>query len=236
MRTWLHRLSFRFWPGTCVLCGDPSRRALDLCLGCEDDLPHLGPQCARCALPLAPTADGAICGQCSREPPAFAATLIPYRYAAPLDHLIQRFKHRGDLATGRVLSQLLVRHIGDALRRRPDVIAPMPLHWRRSAWRGFNQAVELGSELARALELPWDPRLVARSKPTPAQQQLDRSARRRNLRDAFVVQNKVVGLSVALVDDVMTTGATAHGIATCLRQAGAAEVQIWALARTPLAK
>lgn len=236
MGAWLHRLSFRLWPGTCVLCGDPSQRDLDLCAGCEGDLPLLDAQCARCALPLAPAADGAICGQCSREPPAFSAALIPYRYAAPLDLLIHRFKHRGDLAAGRVLGHLLARHLGTALGEPPDVIAPVPLHWRRSTVRGFNQAVELGCGLAHALDLPWNPRLLARCQASPPQQQLGRSARRRNLRGAFVVQHKVVGLSVALVDDVMTTGATAHGIATCLRQAGAAGVQIWALARTPLAK
>lgn len=234
VNAWLYQFSFRLFPGTCLLCGDPTRRTLDLCAGCERDLPLLGDHCRICSLPL-PTA-GIICGGCLRSPPAFSRALVPFRYEPPLNRLIHRFKHSGDLASGRVLGHLLSQHLNTSLTQRPTSIVPVPLHWGRTGRRGFNQSLELANHLSQALGIPCASRLATRIKPTPAQQLLDRGARRRNLRGAFAVRENVDGQSFAIVDDVVTTGSTADSLATALRKAGAANVQLWALARTSLAK
>jgi ComF family protein len=193
-------------------------------------LPRNEPCCTRCALPL-PHAK-ARCGRCLRRPPPFTRTVAPLRYDYPVDQLITAFKFRGDLAAGDALCTVLL----DALRRGaepPDLLLPVPLHRQRLAERGFNQAWEIARQLAR--EFGWSACVdgLMRVRPTPAQPGLNAHARRHNVHEAFSVTREVRGLRVALVDDVVTTGATVRECARVLRDAGAAEVTVLALARAP---
>lgn len=221
----------------CLLCGAAAEQAaLPLCAGCDDDLPWLAGHCARCALPL--PAPELTCGQCLRRPPAFHRVETPLRYAFPVDALITRFKHQANAPLGRLLGQLLERHLLHAYEEglpRPDRLIPVPLSRRRQRQRGFNQAQLLADWLAAPLDLPVDARLVVRTQDTPAQQGLDAATRKRNLRSAFALAAgaEVAGLHLALVDDVLTTGATAERIARLLRRAGARQVDVYCLARTP---
>lgn len=221
---------------TCLLCDDRADNRLPLCAACANDLPWLGPHCALCALPL--PAPGLICGACQQRPPAFSRVEAPWRYAFPVDTLITRFKHQGKWPLGRLLGELLAGHLQHAFDgglSRPDSLLPVPLAARRLRQRGFNQAAMLAGWLGKPLQLPVDERLLTRPLETPAQQQLDARARRRNLRQAFALGDpaRIAGRHLALVDDVLTTGATADTLARLLRKAGAARVDVYCLARTP---
>jgi ComF family protein len=210
----------------CLLCGTVSRSGL-LCPGCLADLPALPePRCPQCALP---TPNGETCGACLRRPPAFTHSVTVYRYAQPVDSLVHALKYRGELAVARFFAERLAERIGGTPR--PDVIIPMPLHPNRLHERGFNQAALIAGHLGRLLNLT--PRVSAcrRVRDTPPQVDLPLDARRKNLRAAFVCDIDLAGRTVALLDDVMTTGTSLDELARVARRAGAAEIHAWTLAR-----
>ena len=220
-------------PHCCVLCHRKGQAGLDLCEDCQQDLPVLGPkQCNCCALPL--THNGSSCADCLKSPPSFKQLWAAWHYAHPIDELINHFKNHYGISAGKVLSQLLARHIANNHGPMPDCLIPTPLHWRRLLSRGFNQSELIAGQLSRQLGIPLQP-CVKRIRHTPKQQQLSAKQRRRNLKQAFIVANPkaIQGKRVALVDDVVTTCSTAELISQLLIQAGAAEVYIWCLARTP---
>lgn len=227
----LSRLLQGLWPPRCLVCGDAGHGARDLCLACTRSLPWLRVACPTCALPL-PTPANA-CGECLRRRPPLDGVHAAFVYARPLDRLLPRLKFHGDLSAGRLLSQLL----GDACVDwpRPDALVPIALHHARLRQRGYDQALELARPIARRLDLPLVPHVLVRSRVTAAQSaQTDAAARRRNLRDAFAVPaGATLPAHVALVDDVMTTGATLHAAAHALRRAGVARVEAWVCARVP---
>ncbi|WP_079203621.1 ComF family protein [Pseudomonas sp. CC6-YY-74] len=220
----------------CLLCDEPADSANSLCVSCESELPWLGARCQVCALPL-PHA-GLTCGGCLKRPPRFDRVEAPWRYAFPVDSLITRFKHQAKWPLGRLLGELLSQHLlhafGEGLTR-PDLLLPVPLAERRQRQRGFNQAALLAQWLSEQLHLPLQQHWLQRVIDTPAQQQLDAATRKRNLRRAFALapKSQVSGLHLALVDDVLTTGATAESLARLLKKAGATRVDIYCLARTP---
>ena len=211
----------------CFLCGAMNRAGL-CCNACAADLPHLsGPRCRLCAQPL-PT-DG-VCGHCLRHAPAFDRTLAAFRYAFPLDRLVQALKFEEQL--------LLAPFLGDALARcvdeTPDCLLALPLHADRLRARAFNQSQLLADHLSRALHLPVRRDVVQRVRNTLPQSSLPWQARKRNMRQAFALQPGagVHGMHIAIVDDVMTTGATLDALAHVLKQGGARKVSAWVVART----
>jgi ComF family protein len=179
---------------------------------------------------------GLTCAQCCRRLPAFDQVIALWHYGFPVDTLISRFKHNRQWPVGRLMAELLghglLHRFAEGLPR-PDLLLPVPLASHRLRERGFNQAGMLGRWLSSQLRLPCDERLLMRTRETTAQQQLTAKARRRNLRQAFAVTGKLTGKHVAVVDDVLTTGATAQAIAQVLRKAGARQVDVYCLARTP---
>ena len=220
----------------CFLCDETADGALAICTSCEAELPWLGGHCQVCALPL--PSHGLVCGACLKKPPSFSKVEVPWRYAFPIDSLITRFKHQARWPLGRLLGELLSQHLVHAFDEglpRPDLLLPVPLASRRQRQRGFNQAAMLGQWLSTALQLPRQDAWLQRVLDTPAQQQLDAATRKRNLRKAFALasESAVAGRHIALVDDVLTTGATAESLARLLNKAGAARVDVYCLARTP---
>lgn len=217
-------------PWRCLLCGASGTSGLDLCVDCAAELPRNRSCCARCALPLPlPTA---LCGPCQRHPPAWDAAWAPFRYAWPLDRLESRYKFGRDLAAGRVLCTVWQRE--PRTIDLPQLILPVPLHRRRLRQRGYNQALELARPLARILGVPCRHDLLLRQRATEAQTELDALARRRNVRGAFSLQEGVtMPAHVAVLDDVMTTGATLAECARVLKRSGVRRVDVWALARAP---
>ena len=220
----------------CLLCDERCDNLLALCSDCEAELPWLGNHCLNCALPL-PCA-GLSCGACLKRPPSFARVEAAWRYSFPVDSLITRFEHRAQWPLGRLLAELLSHHLQHAFSEglsRPDLLLPVPLSRQRLRQRGFNQAALLADWLSHSLHLPLREHLLVRSHDTPAQQLLSAAERKRNLRKAFALNDhsSIQGRHIALIDDVLTTGATAEAIARLLRQAGAARVDVYCLARTP---
>ena len=217
----------------CRLCHAALHDAQPLCERCYRALPHLAHACPGCALPLdARTPPGSLCGECLADPPPFDRARAPFRYRAPLNDLVSHFKYHRGLSDGRLLGELLARHIAHE-GAGVDLLRPMPWHPGRLRERGFNQAAELVRVVSRVCGIPWRSDRLSRDKPGASQREANRKARLRNVRSAFRCAAKPLPARVALIDDVITTGATARAAALCLKQAGVGWVEIWAVARTP---
>jgi ComF family protein len=212
--------------GSCFICRGNARKVL--CTACDADLPRLpSPRCPCCALP-AP--GGATCGRCLSHRPSYDATCAALAYDFPADTLIHALKFRGELALAPLLGELLRENIpaGNTV----DFIVPVPLSAARMRARGFNQAVEIARPIAEAVGVRIELALLERPRDTPPQFDLPWADRQRNVRGAFAVSRSLIGASVAVVDDVMTTGATLDEIAATLKAAGATRVVNWVVART----
>lgn len=230
--------SYRLLPGACLLCGLSAGHDIDLCSACEQSLPRLGLHCDICANPLK---HPSICGRCQSKRPAFSTVQTPLLYQYPVDLLLQRFKFGGQLAAGKVLSQLLVSHIKERVDKGkstlPDLLIPVPLHWKKRFSRGFNQSEIITRELSRQLNINYSRHAIKRAINTPAQHHLSRKERQQIPRDTFVAgkaSQRLHGARVALVDDVLTTGSTVEALSRTLIKEGAKSVEVWLLARTPL--
>lgn len=235
INNWLTNIQDWLLPRLCPGCGDWAGAGRELCPGCAHSLPVITAACPRCAAPYA-HADVAVageCGQCQQSPPPFVRAHAVFRYAPPVDHFIRALKFHGELGLGRWLGTQLAANVTATEVSRPDLLVPVPLHRARQRSRGFNQALELARPVARALEVPIDARALRRVRPTEAQSDLPFEARRRNVRGAFAVADPAAirDRRIALIDDVMTTGNTVRAAAAALRAAGAAEVEVWVVAR-----
>src|SRR5690554_5202262 len=252
---WLAGIGRRLWAPRCLVCREPAAGRFDLCARCEAGLPWMPPACLSCAMPLQSTRNhGArvasavaaaiaapasgmgglplLCSACRHAPPPLTEAHAAFLYGFPLDRLLPRFKLHRDLAGGRLLAQAMSAAFG--AHARPDALVPIPLHRHRLRERGYNQALELARPLGRMLGLPVHPGLLARTRRTAPQSRLDADARAGNLRDAFEVPARAAPPPhIALVDDVMTTGATLHAAADALFDAGADRVDAWICARAP---
>ena len=208
----------KLFGGTCFVCRGAARAVL--CEACDAELPRLAqPLCPRCALE---SPGGAVCGRCLADPPHYDATLAALAYEFPADVLIHALKFRGELALAPFLGSLLKSD------ETVDCIVPVPLSRERLRERGYNQAVEL----ARATGLPIELDLCTKTRSTAPQINLPLEERRRNVRGAFQCERSLIGRTVAVVDDVMTTGATLDELASTLKAAGASRVVNWVVART----
>ena len=225
------------WPSLCAVChGWGTRR---VCADCARRFAAVVPRCAGCALQV--PAGVTRCGACLSDPLPFERSVAAVDYAYPWDSLITHFKFHGALdlapALAHRLADAVSRSDAQSSREPPPLLLPVPLSDARLCERGYNQAWELARRVARLLRCPADARLLLRVRDTPHQLAFPPAERAGNVRAAFAVEPRrsaeLRGRSVALIDDVMTTGATAAEIARVLLQAGAARVQVWAVARTP---
>jgi len=220
----------RFFAPACILCGDPAGTGRDLCTPCDAGLPRLAGACPRCANPLSRTHTN-LCGACQQSPPSFAATRAAFRYGHPVDSLIHGSKYHGRLDLARVLGNLLAAELVNDGAPPIDVLVPVPLDRPRLRSRGYNQSLELARPLARRFRLAIDAFGVRRTRATRPQAELSRAERRKNVRGAFVVDADYSGRNVAIIDDVMTSGATADSLSAELLKAGALRVEVWVVAR-----
>ena len=216
----------------CVIClGADDNNGL--CYACLQDLPDTYPGCRRCALPLTISERGAdLCGQCDRTEPPQDISRIPWCYECPVDRMIRNYKYHGSRAQGAALARnwATATRITGAL---PQVLIPAPMDPARLRERGFSQTAELAGWFSRATGVPVLPGHLQRRPGYRAQASLSRGERRRNLRDAFFLAgNTPLPDHIALVEDVVTTGATADAMGQCLREGGVKRLELWALART----
>jgi ComF family protein len=221
------------WRSRCVLCHRPGASSADLCNLCERDLLLNTDYCRICAQPLAEnTGQSRVCGGCVRKQPLFDASFVPYRYAYPLDRMIQRLKYGNDLSSGRVLGQCFYqRLIVTRTARLPEALLPVPLGIQRFRKRGYNQAIELARHVATRSGIPLRMDIVARIRETQEQASLPREERRKNVKGAFALIKPLAYAHIAILDDVVTTGTTVNEIARVLRRAGAETIEVWAIAR-----
>ena len=198
------------------------------CGACDADLPYLdAPHCPVCALPIP---SGEVCGHCLRDPPLFTSTTAVFAYAFPLDRMIQALKYGEQLALANAFAEKLALCIDKS--DLPDCIIPMPLHPAKLRKRGFNQSLLLAKILARKLNIALLPHACQRVRDTPPQSALPWKARRKNVHNAFRCDRDLAGKKVALVDDVLTTGASLNALAGAVKERGAISIQTWVVART----
>jgi ComF family protein len=220
-------------PSLCAICHGWGRGRV--CGTCIDRFSPRVERCSRCALPVAATVR--VCGTCLAAPPSFDASIACVDYAAPWDRLVTAFKFHAALDLAPVFARAIANAAGAAEAPLPDLLLPVPLAAARLRERGYNQAWELARRTGQQLGIPAHASMLVRIRDTLHQLSLPPAARAGNVHGAFAVEparrREVAGRSIAVVDDVMTTGSTAATIASVLKQAGAAQVSIWVYARTP---
>tara|TARA_R100001480_G_scaffold101288_4_gene104926 strand:+ start:3270 stop:3989 length:720 start_codon:yes stop_codon:yes gene_type:complete len=231
---WGRQLLDGLFPQLCLLCRLPSASHLPLCACCAAQLVENHTCCRCCALPL-PDGDAGLCATCIQRPPALDRAIAPFLYEPHIGYIIARWKFQRERHLSGLLAELWLSTVEPPRDR--DLLLPVPIHWRRLLGRGFNQAMLLAMALQdrdpNLQPLPLPSRVLCRTRAAPAQSTLTAHQRAHNLRGAFALRASVKGQRIAVIDDVMTTGATAEAIARLLKRAGAADVQLWCLARTP---
>ncbi|KAB7647434.1 ComF family protein [Polymorphobacter fuscus] len=204
------------------------------CVDCWQQLDFItAPMCATCGTPFEhDRGAGTQCGACLAEPPHYARARAALAYGGPARTVLLAMKHGDRQHLAAVMAPHMLRAAADLLV--PDaVLVPVPLHRWRLWRRGFNQAAVLAQELARLSGMAVDVTVLARVKATPPSAGMGRKARAANVRGAFRVVDKarVRGRDVVVIDDVLTTGATADACARHLRRAGARSVSVLTFAR-----
>jgi len=228
---WINIIQDYLLPPTCILCGNPGHNSRDICHSCYTHLPRNNLSCYRCAEILeTPITAPVLCGRCLSRHPAFDETYAPFIHQGAIRHLISTLKFDANYKNARLLGMLLADHLKQTAER-PDLILPVPLHKARYRSRGFNQAIEIARTVAKEMQIPLDLTSCRRQRDTPHQTQLAAKKRFKNLKNAFSIVKPIHAGHIAILDDVMTTGSTAHELACVLKRAGASRVDVWVCAR-----
>lgn len=227
----LNSIQQYLFPGQCLLCLDPAPSGHQLCVACIQDLPHNPCTCGRCGKPLPISVS--LCGDCQKSPPPYDSIRTLYRYEPPVDRLIQQMKYNGKLHLARLFGAQLALAVPGWIRDtgRPDLVVPVPLHPSRLRQRGFNQSIEIARQATTLLGARLELDKVNRTRKTRPQTELPLEKRRTNIRGAFALDARLDGLSVVIVDDVITSGHTVGELAQALKQGGAERVDVWGIAR-----
>ena len=223
----------------CYLCHEKVKSYTNqsklICHHCHARLPILQNGCPICAMPTASKPSNALnqpCGACLKKTPHYHKTVSAFHYETPINDFITSLKFNGQHYFVPLLSEYLLKaiEVKYEVDERPEVIVPVPLHSKKLRERGFNQALLIAQSLSKQLNIPLLTQAATRTRYTKAQSALDANQRHRNLKGAFSV-NPVNYKTVAIVDDVMTTGTTANELSYQLIQAGISRVDIWCIAR-----
>lgn len=242
-----------FFGSHCVICARQGHRDIDLCDDCEsllqqsqrrDSSGYLAGLCLVCGDELPGNCSEPQCAGCAGNTGPFLRIVAPYRYAFPVDHLIQAFKYRDRQVLGRVFGDLLAEAVRPGSERPgrevdapaaedlPTLLLPVPLFPERQRQRGYNQSAELARWCGRTLGIPSQPGWVTREYDTASLAGLSRVERQHRILGAFRADERVAGHRVAIIDDVLTTGSTARELARELHDTGVESVELWVLART----
>ncbi|MFQ3323511.1 MAG: ComF family protein [Pseudomonadales bacterium] len=231
---YISQLTYALFPGRCIVCDKASSRALDLCSGCENSLSIIDIYCRTCGLPTSSPATH--CGSCIKHTQPFHRSLSLLSYDELAAKLIHQLKYNNSFATIKVLGDLFSQHITAYYKEAlPQLIIPVPLHWLRLHNRSYNQAQLTAKYLGKQLGIKTSNHSCRRIKATPAQQNLNRAQRKKNIRGAFKSKQLQNISHVAIIDDVITTGETVGELTRSLQQHHPGlRVDVWSLARTPL--
>ena len=231
-----HRLRARvdgYVPRICLLCRGGVTGAIGVCSPCLDLLPYHQGGCVICASRLTVSTQTR-CGMCQQWPPPYERVFALFDYQSPITQLIHNMKYHADLASLRVMAEVLAKAFNpDQLRapfRSGCALIPVPLHRRRVRQRGFNQSLELAKFLSNRWQLPYDAGACSRVKNSMSQTGLSASQRRKNVQNVFRVQ-RLLPPHVIIVDDVMTTGATVRALSAVLKSSGVERVSVVVIAR-----
>lgn len=217
-------------PHYCPCCQTQAKQWF--CDPCLSGLPTLSQGCLRCDLPLTGETH-TFCAECQANEQSFDRIVCAYEYMNDVKHAIADLKHSANPMASNMLNQALLKCLLQHSPNWPDIIIPVPIHWRTRLKRGFNQADIIANYLAKALAIPRK-RFLKKKRLTKAQKVLSRTQREKNLTHAYFASKQLSAhKSVAIVDDIVTTCATANVLAKLVKAQGVEEVQIWALARTP---
>ena len=231
-RNWHRSVAFAGWgrdlllPERCPSCMVVHDGGF--CHSCHELLPWITVACETCRVALGLPGT---CSECLKHPPPWDSMVAPFHYSDPISGMIQQLKYNRRLYLVRALSESLAERV---LRHRdplPDTLLPMPLHPSRTRQRGFNQAALIARETGRLLGIPVDSSLLKRSRATLTQTKLSAAERTKNLQDAFAVEASERYDAVAVIDDVVTSGATMGSACQVLRLQGYSRISAWAIAR-----
>jgi ComF family protein len=213
---------------SCILCASYRGGSVGICQACLKDMPwHTQPHCPQCAM----LSNGLLCGSCLNTPPHFDTTHALFTYDYPLNKLLQHYKYRESLHLASTFAALWLEKYACS-NSTMDLIIPMPMHATRLKQRGFNQALEIARVISKKNNIALDYKACQRTKLTPPQASLPLKDRIKNIRGVFNCEKSLHGLNIALIDDVMTSGASLNELAKTLKKAGAARVECWVIART----
>ncbi len=226
------------WPRICLVCDEPipeSSNVGSLCETCRTAiLTDPFETCPRCSSTMGANTDTEKgCPRCRHSRFRFRSAVRLGPYADRLRDAILRMKHSAGEPLAETLGELWAKSREEQLRQSsPSVVVPVPLHWRRRWHRGYNQAESLARGIATVLQIPFQPRWLIRTRPTPSQVEQSPTKRWENIRGAFRARVRVTGpeVRVLLIDDVLTTGATLDAASTALKEAGVAQVSVAVLA------
>lgn len=231
VNNWIDIIQYSLLSPTCILCDQPGMKHFDLCTPCFRALPREKNRCYCCAIPFSDNSTKhQLCGQCQKAAPAFDNTYTPFTHQGTIRYLINQLKFNGAYKNSRILGLLLARYLAKNADL-PELIIPVPLHPRRYRQRGFNQTYEIAKIISAQLNIPIDITSSQRVKNTPHQISLNAKERHKNIEGAFQIINPLNVSHVAILDDVLTTGATANELAKVLKSAGISRVDIWVCAR-----
>lgn len=218
--------------GLCFLCGDTLQLSdHSLCTFCRQDLPIIRNACLMCGIPMPA---GELCAHCIQErKPVINHTYCPFRYAYPVSKLIQDMKFHSRLDLVSFFAQYLAENFLQKITERPQCLIPIPLHSSRLRVRGYNQSLELAKHLSQILNIPVDNKSFVRTRKTRIQSELLAKQRKRNIKGAFAKNRTVLPTynHIAIIDDVVTTGATVDEMARLIKKFGVERVDVWACAR-----
>ncbi len=245
------KLLSNLFPSRCLLChktiisqsDNDDHKNIEICPACLSGLPYNEASCRRCAVPLVTEVEGRVlCGRCIKKLPAFDYAYSPLHYEDDVIRLVHQFKFSEKITFSRTLGEIMLEcwqvkttKSGNVdAPNKPDYLLPVPLHKSRMRQRGFNQSIELSRVMAKKLNIPIEYDAVSRIRSTSAQTGLNSVQRKKNIKGAFKVVQKISAKRVLIIDDVMTTGSTVNELARILKKAGVEQVGVLCLARAPI--
>lgn len=229
---------------TCLLCRQTCLWKERICKFCDRSLPKIVTQCALCCNSIQifyssnigdESGYNILCGYCQKHGRLFDRSIISFPYLPPISFMLHDFKYKGKLYFGKVLANKLIDalKISYANEPWPNTIIPIPLHKKRLISRGYNQSTIIAKILSSTFKIPVNCSLVSRQKNTQSQTELTFKNRKTNMKNAFILKKSHnLPEHIAIVDDIMTSGATAESLSLVLKNGGIKQVDVWCIART----